>query len=526
MQVTQRDLDTILNRRWRMEHLYKIKTEDARLTNLKFNDVQEELWAYCESKGHRGIEIIVDKARKEGVSTWWLIYYLDDTLWTPNTTTVILAHKEKDLRKLFKIVKLAYLHCPKSVKLESGKVWHRPEASYDNVNELTFTDINSTVYIALENRGDTPTNLHVSEAAHIKDVDTRLIPTIAAVSSNGRCNVSIESTANGVGDWFEETFHECEAGNGAYKPFFFGWWKKKLNYIEPPSDYQPGQEVLHKASLVKARYGVKLLPGQLFWWELNKKKLKRLMDQENPTVSEDSFLTAAGMVFDSEAMQKMVPRAPIARRPIKVETRGEDGKIITETFYADIYVEPKPVRRYVLGGDPSEGIGGDRSAIELIDTLTQEQVAELVSDKLKPAQFAVAVDNLARYYNKALAVIERNNHGHTVLDRLKDLYPNVFCMVVTDEKTNRRTKKMGWLTTGGPGGNRDLVLDTFEQVVADLSVKIYSAILKSEMLTFVTDEAGRREAKQGKHDDTILAFAIALRVARMPRTSFGVYGLN
>lgn len=522
MQVTKRDLDTILNKRWRMEHLYKIKTEDARLKNLKFNEVQEELWAYCESKGHRGIEIIVDKARKEGVSTWWLIYYLDDTLWTPNTTSVILAHKEKDLRKLFKIAKLAYSNCPKSVKLESGKIWHRPEANYDNVNELTFSEINSTIYIALENRGDTPTNLHVSEAAHIKDVEQRLIPTIAAVPSNGRCNVSIESTANGVGDWFEETFHECEAGEGAYRPFFFGWWKKSLNCITPPKDYKPSEEAQHKASLVLSRYSVKLSLGQLCWWDVTKKKQKRLMDQENPTVSEDSFLTAAGMVFDPESMQKITPRAPISRRPIKVETA--EGK--TETFYADIYVEPKPGRHYVLGGDPSEGVGGDRSAIEIIDSLTQEQVAELVSDRLKPAQMAVVVENLAKYYNNALAVIERNNHGHTVLDRLKDIYGNVFCMVTIDEKTSKRTKKMGWLTTGGPGGNRDLLLDTFEGVVADLSVKIYSAILKSEMLSFVTDDTGKREAKQGKHDDTILAFAIALRVVRMPRTSFDVQRLN
>lgn len=522
MQVTQRDLDTILNKRWRMEHLYKIKTEDARLINLKFNDDQEVLWKYCEKKGHRGIEAIIPKARKKGISTYWLIYYLDDTLWTPNTTTVILAHKDKDLRKLFKIVKLAYSKCPKLIKLECGKIWHRPEANYDNVNELTFNDVNSTIYIALESRGDTPSNLHVSEAAHVKDVEQRLIPTIAAVPTNGRANMTIESTANGVGDWFEETCSECQAGHGPYDLFFFPWWTKKTNIITPPVDYLPGEAVLHKAALVLARHSVKLSPGQLCWWEKTKQKQKRIMDQENPTIYEDSFLTSAGMVFDGEAMQKVITRKPIARRPIKVETA--EGK--TETFYADIFVEPKPGRRYVLGGDPAEGVGGDRSAIEILDVITQEQVAELVSDKIKPAQFSVAVDNLARYYNNAIAVIERNNHGHTVLDRLKDLYGNIFCMVIIDEKTNKKTKKMGWLTTGGPGGNRDLILDTFEQVVADLSVKINSAILKSEMLTFVTDDTGKREAKQGKHDDTIIAFAIALKVARMPRTSFDVQRLN
>lgn len=522
MQVTQRDLDTILNKRWRMEHLYKIKTEDARLTNLKFNDDQEELWAYCKSKGHRGIEAIITKARKKGVSTYWLIYYLDDTIFVPNTTSIILADKDKNLRKLFRIVKLAYNTCPASVQLECGKVWYKPLANYDNVNELTFNQINSTIYIALESRGDTPTNLHVSEAAHIKDVEQRLIPTIAAVPPGGRANVTIESTANGVGDWFEETCSECQAEIGPYKLFFFAWWTKPTNYILPPKDYQPSEEATHKASLVQARHGFTLSLGQIYWWENTKKKQRRIMDQENPSVFEDCFLTSAGMVFDGEAMQRITARAPIARRPIKVETA--EGK--SEIFYADIFVEPKPGRRYVLGGDPAEGVGQDRSVIEIVDSLTLEQVAELVSDKLKPAQMAVAVDNLGKYYNNALAVIERNNHGHTVLDRLKDLYGNIFCMVVIDEKTNKKTKKMGWVTTGGPGGNRDLLIDTFEQLVADLSVKINSAILKSEMLTFVTDDTGKREAKQGKHDDTILAFSLALKGARMPRTSFEVQRLN
>jgi len=119
--------------------------------------------------------------------------------------------------------------------------------------------------------------------------------------------------------------------------------------------------------------------------------------------------------------------------------------------------------------------------------------------------------------------VERNNHGHLVLDRLKDIYGNIFIRLVLDEKTKKQTRKLGWETNSA---TRDLILDEFEQLVADLSVKINSAILKSEMLTFVSDDTGRREAKQGKHDDTIIAFAIALKVARMPRTSFDVQRLN
>lgn len=527
MQVTQRDYETILNKRWRMEHLYMIKTENSRLIKFAFNEVQEALWKYAEARQHRGLNIIIDKSRKQGVSTFWLIYYLDDTLFTPNTTSFMMAHTRDDVQKLFKIVKLAYTKCPGKFKLESGKIWYKPSAKYDNKNELTFNDINSTIYVGLENRGDTINNLHISEAAHIKDAEKRITATLGAVPENGRSNTTIESTANGVGDWFQETYSECEPGSGPYDSFFFGWWQKAKNYIHPLPDYTPSKEVLHKADIVKAQNNVELTPGQMCWWDKTKSKQKKKMDQEHPTTAEESFLTSAGMVFDAEAMKNIVPRTPILRRAIKVETKEqkEDGtsKIVHATFYADIFVEPKPGRRYVLGGDPSEGVGGDSSVAEIIDAVTLEQVGEFKSDVIKPAQFAVVVDNLARYYNNALAAVERNNHGHLVLDRLKDIYGNIFVRVVLDEKTQKKTKKIGWETNSA---TRDLILDELEQLVVDLSVKINSAILKSEMLTFVSDDTGRREAKQGKHDDTIIAFAIALKVARMPKTSFDVQRLN
>lgn len=519
MLATKRDTATILNRRWRLENCYKIRNELSELVSLRFNDVQEELWRECEKCGHRGIKVINLKGRKEGVSTYWLTYYLDDTMWTPNTTTCILAHKKSEVQKLFKIVKLAYKTCPDKLKLDTGKVWKKPNANYDNVNELTFGDINSTIYIALENRGDTINNLHVSEAAHVKD-HNKIIATMAAQPENQRSNISVESTANGVGDWFEETWSDCVARTGAFRAMFFGWWRKELNRIHPPKDYKPSQEAMLKAQTVLAEFGQKLDREQLYWWETTKTKQRKLMDQENPTVPSDSFLTSVGMVFDSDAMKKIVPKTPIAKLPVKITTM--EGKL--EIYFVDIYQKPRPDRTYVVGGDPAEGVGGDSSALQVIDELTLEQVAEFESNSVKPAAFATILARTGRYYNDALMAPELNNHGHLVVDRLKNTekYSKMFVRVVFDEKKQKKTRKIGWLTTGGPGGTRDLILDEFESLVADLSTGINSAKLKSQMLTFITDDTGKREAKTGKHDDLIMAFAIALKVARMPRASFEI----
>jgi hypothetical protein len=515
---TDQELNTYLNRRWRLNHLYKIKTEEKSLEVFKFNEIQEELYRQCEAQNHQNIKIIIDKYRKGGVSTFWLIYYLDDTLWNPYTTTAILAHRRDDVQKLFRIVKTAYATCPPRLATKSGYVWVKPKAFYDNKNELTFNSIRSSIYVGLENRGDTINNLHISEAAYIQNAEETLTATLGAVPKSGKANISIESTANGIGDWFQETYAEAEAGQGAYMAFFFGWWQKETNVMDVPDNYEPSQEVLQKAEAVKVMYGRKLTMKQMCWWDNVKKEQRKLMDQNFPTLASDSFLTSSYMVFDSDSVRKI---NTVPGKPYDVRIIGQLQKY--ETWRATIFVEPKPDREYVMGVDPSEGVGGDNSVIEIIDTLTLEQVAEFVSNKIPPAQLAKVVDNLGTKYNTAIAVVERNNHGHLVLDRLKDTYGSIYMMQVLDEKTQKKTRKLGFLTNMK---TRDNILDEFEDLVSEFSVKINSAILKSEMLTFVTDETGKRIAKPGKTDDCIMAFSIGLKVARMPRTSFFITRLN
>lgn len=515
---TLREYKTILNRYWRLNNLYKIKTEDKKLVTFKFNEIQELLWQECEALGHRNLNLIIDKYRKGGVTTFWSIYYLDDTLWNPYTTTAIIAHKKDDVQKLFRIVKTAYSSLPARIQDENGLFWSKPKALYDNKNELTFDAIKSTIYVGLENRGDTINNLHISEAAYINNAEDKITTTLGAVPQNGMSNITIESTANGIGDWFNENFTEGEAGTGPYKPIFFGWWQKKANALQAPKSYKPSPEAQTKARMIKDLYGRVLSREQLCWWDTVKKQQKKLMDQNFPTVASDSFLTSSYMVFDTEGVKKIntIPGKPY-------EMIVNDKLSGRARYEAKIFVDPKPNRNYIISADPAEGVGGDTSSIQVIDDLTLEQVAEFVSNTIPPAHLAVLVDNLGRKYNMALAVVERNNHGHLVLDRLKDTYGNIYMMQHFDEITQKRTKKLGFLTNAK---TRDIVLDEFEDLVSEFSVKINSAILKSEMLTFITDETGKRIAKSGKTDDSIMAFAIGLKVARMPKTSFAVWRLN
>lgn len=514
------------DKEWRLRNLYKIKNENRQLVNLDIDKFpnQRRLFGILKALGFRGIRILIPKGRKMGVSTLFLILWLDDTIFTPNTTTCIMAHTKGDVQKLLNIVKTAYKHMPEEVKLGDGTIWKKPKASTDNKNELFFDDIGSKIYVTIESRGDTPNNLHISEAAHIKD-DDRIRATIGSVPviTEGS-NISVESTCNGMGGWFHMTVTEAEAGHSNYSLVFIPWFAVPKYALPITDDWVPGITELAIRKKVFERHKITLTDEQLYWWNRTKLDQGNLMDQEFPTFLEDAFLSSGRLAFVEEYLRAIRATEPIRQMEIEIErsiprTDGETVRVHKEKvqYLVDIFVEPKKGHRYVLGGDPAEGIGGDNTVAEIFDVLSLEQVAEFVNNGIPPKEFAHLVDKVCRYYNMAVAAIERNNHGGTVLEELKLIYPNIYKREAFDEKKRKRSMKLGFLTDSH---TRDLILDDLDMLLRECNVKIHSAILRAELFTFIVNEDDKREAKPGTHDDTIMASAIALKVARLPRSTF------
>ena len=191
------------------------------------------------------IRLLILKARQEGVSTFCLIFHLDLTLFRRNHTSVVIAHKRDSLKKLFRIIKIAYESCPDQIQLADGRVWQKPKAKYDNVNELYFEETDSRIYVALEVRSDTVHSLHVSEWGHIKAADTVMPATLGALTDDAI--VTGETTANGVGGNFHESWQQAEAGESDYVPLFFGY-QDHPDYCDEIED-----EAVFKKSLTRRR---------------------------------------------------------------------------------------------------------------------------------------------------------------------------------------------------------------------------------------------------------------------------------
>jgi hypothetical protein len=161
-----------------------------------------------------------------------------------------------------------------------------------------------------------------------------------------------------------------------------------------------------------------------------------------------------------------------------------------------VYLPAMAGRRYVIGVDPAEGNpNSDDSVATVLDAESWEEVANLVG-KMEPGVFAHFIDQVGRYYNGADALVERNNHGHSLIRALR-------------ERGQTRVLagydgKAGWLSNikGKP-----LLYDALAEAVRDGVCKIRSVETASQLASI---EASTLRAPQGLHDDRADSFALAV----------------
>lgn len=192
-----------------------------------------------------------------------------------------------------------------------------------------------------------------------------------------------------------------------------------------------------------------------------------------------------------------------------------------------IWEPPRKGHRYVLGVDVADGIGQDRSVVDVFRMGTlqecEEQVAQYVSDDTPPRQLAGIIDAIGHLYagpdgREALAAIEVNTHGLSVQDTLQLHlgYRHFYIWEVLDQAdpNKRFTTKMGWETNSR---TRPLLLDQFytgvttrDPISGYSECRINSPFTLDEMRDFKTDTVlWEAEAAKGAHDDCIIAAAIA-----------------
>lgn len=392
---------------------------------------------------------------------------LDKTIFTPNTTSVIVAHDDKSVKKLFRIIRFAYEQLDLPVK---------PEAKYDNRGELFFEETNSTIYVALSVRGDMVNHLHISELAFMQDAEDRMIATFAAVSPTG--TISIESTAQGIGNYFYDFYTEAE--ERGFQPHFFPWFYAD-EYRAPSSGVTFTSEEL----AIQERYH--LDNQQLAWYRNNKALYKAKFAQEFPSTPFEAFISTGSNVFDVSLLQDIKTSEPLFT--------DETG-----VYYAT----PIFGRRYAMGVDSSESVGKDEQAIDVIDVDTGEQVYHF-SGQLPFNSFVERVIRIARLFN-AFIVPEANNHGYALIKALQEEHDlRIYVRRRYDLRKRQKENRVGWLTTGK---TKPILVSALNAALHAGDIIVNNRKTVAQLLSFLYNGSGM-EAASGKKDDCVISLGLA-----------------
>jgi hypothetical protein len=231
-----------------------------------------------------------------------------------------------------------------------------------------------------------------------------------------------------------------------------------------------------------------LMPEQIGFRRRLHTNFRQIAAQEYAENPEACFLASGNCVFDLDCIAK---RSQEVHEPL--EKRHNDQLWI--------WYPPQPGRTYVIGVDPAGGgTDGDYAALQIVEQASGLQCAEL-RGHLAPRELARQAAALAREYNEAFLVIERNNHGLAVIAYLNTIehYAAIY----------EQRGQQGWLTTAA---SRPVMIERLDAMLA-MEPKIFSSSrLLAECRTFVRQNDGRTGAAAGNHDDCVMAMAMTLQV--------------
>src|SRR5947209_8451719 len=290
------------------EWLLRVRDREGRLVPLRANKVQREF------ERRAGRKNVVLKARQMGLTTWIAAKFFLQTITTPGTVTVEVAHDMRSAEDLFKIVHRFVENLPRA--LREGALM----TSRANVRELVFPLIESEYRVESAadpnaGRGLTIRNLHCSEVAlWPRDAAATLAALRAAVPKDGL--VVLESTPKGASGAFYEEWMRAEE-TGTVRHFFPWWWEESYRspweYAEGPNDVEQEWMERHGLDVEQVAYRRQLLSGY-----------RGLAAQEFAEDAETCFLVSGDCLFDVGIVSERLAEVGQSRSHEVAESRSEE----------------------------------------------------------------------------------------------------------------------------------------------------------------------------------------------------------
>ena len=525
----------------------------GRRVRFVLNFAQRRLLAAFERQrlAGRPIRTILLKARQWGGSTMTQMYmmWIQSVLTTDWNSLICtqVSHISAGIRGMLSQTLADYPEelwideCSEADERKKRKLCLAPYEGQREVRSIPGRRCNVTTASARNQdavRGADYAMAHLSEVAFWDDTPTAspddAVRAIAgAIALAPLTMVVVESTANGMGNYFQREWDRSERGDGDKTAVFVPWHEIDI-YSAEPADRRALWESLSTYELELWQiHGCSL--AQIEWYRSKRREMVSddKMFAEYPTTPSEAFINTGSAVFAPAHVEALRVDCcePAARGEI-VSACGKPtgpeslrGLSFREDSTGGLSIWSDRVRgaSYVVAVD----VGGrsrtsDWSVVCVLRT--DGEMPEVVAQWRGHTDHDLltwAAARIAAYYNRALLVFESNTlestdrpgsdapeQGAYILYTLYDHYPNLYMRQSPDGSgpsrpgfhTNRQTKQM--------------IITELIAAVRDGSYVERDHHTADEMNVYQLMPNGSYCARRGYHDDCIMTRAIALHVAR------------
>ncbi len=297
----------------------RIRTKSGAIEPLLLNRAQlyvhERLERQRATRGY--VRAIVLKGRQQGMSTYIGARFFWRASGEFGKKVGILTHLDDATKNLFGMVQRYYDHLPIELK---------PATKNNSANELNFAALDSGYSVATAGskavgRSATIQLMHGSEVAFWPNADQHMMGIGQTIPLLPGTEIVLESTANGIGNWFHNAWQRAESGESEYEAIFVPWFWQPEYRMEP----KPGFRLTEEEDEYAAAHDLDM--HQMAW-----RRMKINDDfegdalrfqQEYPATAAEAFV-AVGVESYIPTREVLVARKALVRDPYGALVVGVD----------------------------------------------------------------------------------------------------------------------------------------------------------------------------------------------------------